>query len=336
MVGIVFVQHLYQVRQESYNLERVAKKALQLSQEVTKLTEENSQHELQMQFYDNDSETLEDELNIRHQNLRSMEKKIDLLHEENEALDVEIYSLEKMAALGLFMSPSILMPYLMTGYADSKDELNGVTDSQLMSLEQKIGRNLVLQKFGQGPYHVMIEVAFPLNHIQAGTTDQFVVEMAPLKLMPYTVHYFLEQISQKLYDGTSFGCNPGHVIQTWPYPYIANVDVNMWAPFADSGMDKLAFQEYSHDYPHEKYTLGFASGSEFYISLEDNTVSHGPALESTITDPCFGKIVHGFKVLDRMRKIPVPCHDVTMEEYIGIKRATIIESYNPDDYEDST
>jgi cyclophilin family peptidyl-prolyl cis-trans isomerase len=89
-------------------------------------------------------------------------------------------------------------------------------------------------------------------------------------------------------------------------------------PYVDmrhAGLDSVSFQEYHPEYPHEKYTIGFHSGPEFYINLMNNTLDHGPkepilkdalgddevvdetALEP---DPCFGKIISGFEVIDKI------------------------------------
>mmetsp|Transcript_8663 Transcript_8663/g.18509 ORF Transcript_8663/g.18509 Transcript_8663/m.18509 type:complete len:240 (+) Transcript_8663:1-720(+) len=99
----------------------------------------------------------------------------------------------------------------------------------------------------------------------------------------------------------------------------------------NAGIDSVSFQEYSLFYPHEKYTIGFAgrphSGPEFYFNLMNNTLDHGPVeqrkrefgddvvmdemndannnndvgveLEKILEpDPCFGRVVKGFDVVD--------------------------------------
>ena len=71
----------------------------------------------------------------------------------------------------------------------------------------------------------------------------------------------------------------------------------------------LAFQEYNPGFPHVKHTLGYAGrpgGPEFYISTVDNSQNHGPASQGSATeaDSCFGKIIKGFEVVDRMKKQP--------------------------------
>lgn len=96
-------------------------------------------------------------------------------------------------------------------------------------------------------------------------------------------------------QGGAFHRNAGHVLQ---------------ALVRSSGPhEPLAFQEYHRDFPHKKYTLGYAGrpgGPEFYISTVDNTQNHGPGSQGSQTeaDSCFGKIVEGFDVVARMMKQP--------------------------------
>ncbi len=87
--------------------------------------------------------------------------------------------------------------------------------------------------------------------------------------MPYTVHFFLEQVSRGLWDGCSFHRNAGHVVQGGP---VGNhlEKKNVRAPFQESGYTSVAFQEYHPDFPHKKYTLGYAGrpgGPDFYVSV---------------------------------------------------------------------
>jgi hypothetical protein len=70
----------------------------------------------------------------------------------------------------------------------------------------------------------------------------------------------------------------------------------------------------SPNFPHKKYTLGYAGrpgGPDFYVSTQDNTLNHGPGgqtsyEEASEADPCFAKVVPGFEhVVDRMHKAEV-------------------------------
>jgi cyclophilin family peptidyl-prolyl cis-trans isomerase len=163
---------------------------------------------------------------------------------------------------------------------------------------------------------------------------EFVIELAPVDLMPHSVHLFLSQIAEGFWSRGAVVLNPGHVLQACPHPClesVANGGKYPGDPYFDmksAGIDSVSFQEYHPKYPHEKYTVGLAgrphSGPEFYINLTNNTLDHGPVellkkelgdrysdyVRDTLgansddkvlaPDPCFGKVVKGFEVVDKM------------------------------------
>merc|ERR1712079_978889 len=93
-----------------------------------------------------------------------------------------------------------------------------------------------------------------------------------------------------------FHRNAGHVLQ-------AQVSMGQEAAFRS-----LTFQEYHPEYPHVEGTLGFAGrpgGPAFYISTVDNTRNHGPGSQGSKTeaDSCFGKVVEGHDVVQRLFKV---------------------------------
>ncbi len=159
--------------------------------------------------------------------------------------------------------------------------------------------------------------------------DELIIELAPINLMPHSVHIFLSQLSEGYWTrGTpAIVMNPGHVLQACPHPCLETKAMGgsyPGDPYVDmrhAGLDTVSFQEYHPAYPHEKYTIGFAgrphSGPEFYINLMNNTLDHGPkeAILNTALgdeefeeidemamepDPCFGKIISGFEVIDKI------------------------------------
>jgi hypothetical protein len=76
----------------------------------------------------------------------------------------------------------------------------------------------------------------------------------------------------------------------------------------------VAFMEYDRRYPHEKYTLGFAGrggANGFYISVENNTMAHGPGTDRGGKDPeadtVFGRVLpesNGVEIVQQMKKQP--------------------------------
>lgn len=136
-------------------------------------------------------------------------------------------------------------------------------------------------RFGPGPHFVSIKVVLPSDNpspimvnpqtqlVETTTYDpnnirSFQVELAPLSEMPHAVHLFLEQVSHGLWNKmSSFYVNHDHVMQAGPRTREARQQ------FTDYNLEKLAFPEYSHAFPHKQWTLGFAGrpgGPSFYIN----------------------------------------------------------------------
>jgi cyclophilin family peptidyl-prolyl cis-trans isomerase len=167
-----------------------------------------------------------------------------------------------------------------------------------------------------------------------GDADKFVIEMAPLDLMPHAIYTFLSQVSQQLYDGCSFHRNAGHVVQGGPAPnYNTPPNAKLRKRFVDAQLESVRFQEYSEKFPHVKYTLGYAGrpgGPDFYVSTKDNTRAHGPGgqggyADKSEADPCFAKVIEGFEAVDRMAKSPVSDQSYRhMDHNIAIRHMKIL------------
>jgi len=178
-------------------------------------------------------------------------------------------------------------------------------------LQDLTGRE-VQERFGKGPHRVKFDVFLPA----AGGSDKqhasFVVETAPLDVMPHAVHLFLEQVYHHLWDGCAFLLCDAHRVQASPFRDIQLTDRSLEKKFKKLDLDTVAFQEYSEEYPHRKWTLGYSGrpgGPDFYINTDDNSGRFGPAgKESKVleeeADPCFATVVEGQDVIERMMQLP--------------------------------
>jgi len=158
-----------------------------------------------------------------------------------------------------------------------------------------------LEHFGPGPHRLQFNLAFDTEIFS------FVVEMAPMDLMPHSVNYFLEQIKAHVWDKTIFTYGVNHIL----FAKLQDAEGNQKRHLlSEIDLSSLAFPEYSRDYPHHKYTLGFSGrpgGPGFYINTDDNVIIHGPGGQAhhalhEEADPCFGKVVEGHHVIDWMQE----------------------------------
>lgn len=150
-------------------------------------------------------------------------------------------------------------------------------------------RDLLERKYGSEPVVVEMDLEFPPSIPGENQIETLTLQVAPFNLVPYSAYYWLSMVEE--WEGGYFHRNAGHVMQA----------------HANKHREGLAFQEYHPDFPHEKYTLGFAGrpgGPEFYISTVDNTRNHGPASQGSKTeaDSCFAKVIKGQDAVSRMQK----------------------------------
>jgi cyclophilin family peptidyl-prolyl cis-trans isomerase len=164
-------------------------------------------------------------------------------------------------------------------------------------------------RYGNGPH----KVKFTFEQDDSSGSDRltpqnrfFVVELASVEEMPISVHFFLELVSNKIWDDTIFIHHEkrDHVIAVPPISFTTqrtkSEEINAL------GWARLGYPEYSERYPHKKYTLGFANqGPTFYINTMDNSINHGPNgqehhLLPGEADPCFGVVVDGFDAIDEL------------------------------------
>jgi cyclophilin family peptidyl-prolyl cis-trans isomerase len=182
-----------------------------------------------------------------------------------------------------------------------------------------------MAKYGTGVIRVQMDLIFPGDTDKNGSglrdtsgPSTIVMEMAPLDLMPHSVYTFLEMVSSGLLDGCSFILNALHVLKAAPLPYDGTSASDKARAFLEHGLESVAFREYSPQFPHAKYTVGFAADGSpsFYINSEDNREIHAG-------DPCFAKVISGFDTIQRLEKMPTR-NGIWFEHRIGIRTAVIL------------
>jgi len=155
-----------------------------------------------------------------------------------------------------------------------------------------------------------------LDESDPKSEHEIIFELAPLKIMPHSIHLFLSQIAEGYWKrGTpSIALNAGHVLQACPHPCLDSTDMGGNIPgypyeeMRKEGLDVVSFQEYSTSYPHAKYTIGFAgkpSGPEFFINMMDNTLDHGTIEERKYK---MGKFLYLYCILALCSKISLIIH----------------------------
>jgi hypothetical protein len=164
-------------------------------------------------------------------------------------------------------------------------------------------RQLLLRRYRTSNLRVRVDLEFPPSETTEGDDkplrDFFIIEMAPIDLIPCSVHYFLELVRN--FESGAFVRNAVHVLQA--------------STTSSSNPEELPmpFQEYSPEFPHLMYTTGYVgrpSGPDWYVNIMDNSKSHGPGSQQTNdpfeADSLFGKIVEGGEttVIARIRSIP--------------------------------
>jgi len=170
--------------------------------------------------------------------------------------------------------------------------------NDLQSNIAHLHRSEALEHFGSQPYKVQFNIQIEENIFS------FAVEMAGLELMPHSVHYFMQMVKAKVWDNTVFRHRSNHILYAQLMDDLGN-DKRYLLSEKDINPN-LSFPEYTDEYPHHKYTLGFSGrpgGPEFYINTDDNAETHGPGGQTVHAlqeeaDPCFGTVIDGHQVID--------------------------------------
>jgi cyclophilin family peptidyl-prolyl cis-trans isomerase len=150
-----------------------------------------------------------------------------------------------------------------------------------------------------------------LRETSESVLKSFIVETAPVDLMPTAIQLFLDSVDAGVWDNTILLHHEAvdHVISAAPIDHTTQRVKNM--KFGNLGWIGVGYPEYSEKFQHEKYTLGFAGlGPTFYINTMDNSEPHGPGGQShhvlsSDAEPCFAKVIEGFDVVDDLMRLGV-------------------------------
>lgn len=237
-----------------------------------------------------------------------------------------------------------------------------------------LSQDLLRLRFGPEPYTVELQLQLPA---EAGVqeTGTVTLEMAPAELMPVAVLLFLDHVDRGAWNGCSFIRNAGHVLQSG----VAGERCDR-SKFHNrhGGMRSIPFLEYSPKYPHEQFTIGYAGryipllstdhsmsllrcrpgGPDFYFSLKNNSIPHGPGGQgpceipnttciavhmiidavamravdqgdSFAADACFGRVTSGTSFILKMHSLPIDPNDTgfkLLKSFVTIVSARILEN----------
>jgi len=265
--------------------------------------------------------------------LESLPEEVDgrLLREENDAEDIAIVQSGKPLGPSLGTNAEDEQENRLLNEMVAVKEKLQIETSQMNALEKYIQSTSfrdASRKYGTGVIRVQLDLDFPedRNHndgdgpmlVMSAPSTTLTMEMAPLELMPHSVYTFLEMVNAKLFDGCSFILNAMNVVKAAPLPYDGSSASQKVKAFTKVGLDSVSFREYSSDYPHEQFTVGFAADGSpsFYINTDDNTEQH-------VGEPCFARIVSGFGTIERLEEAPTR-NGMWYRKRIGIKRARIL------------
>lgn len=137
----------------------------------------------------------------------------------------------------------------------------------LMDATRRESKRMVLERFGPGPHKVEVTFMVNIDDEQGAHEDdlhkkryKFVIELAPLDLVPHAIHQFLEQVEHGLLEGSHFYLNGPHIVQSGPQPEWGHIDGN-----------DDAFNQYTSDHSRNDKISG---GAIETINKYEKQVAH--------------------------------------------------------------
>lgn len=172
-------------------------------------------------------------------------------------------------------------------------------------------RRDVLKQYGPGPHYVRITLSMSTSPT---VSENILLKLAPLGMMSHTIQVFMNLVEEKMYVGGTFLLAHDHILVAGPIDaFDPENNQRLEEQMVEEGYfpdGALMFHQYTPDFPHRQYTVGFTSrgGPLFYINIEDNMEAHGPRhIESegdVEGDPVFATVVEGFDVIHKIHAMP--------------------------------
>jgi hypothetical protein len=168
----------------------------------------------------------------------------------------------------------------ISSIADSKEyeAIEKEEDDMLLRIDglqqhlQSKSRDYVKEKYGRGPYRIVIDL-----DLENQWKPAIIVELQAAKEMPLALHLFLDMVKDKLWEGLVMINRDGVLSASPPSRAFDESLVN------EINQRQLVFSETNTNVERGQYSLCFSGhGPSFYISLK------GEATKPQ--DPCFGKI----------------------------------------------
>lgn len=189
-------------------------------------------------------------------------------------------------------------------------------DKLELAIQKKSARN-VLSKYGTGPFYIKVTLK---DDAGSGKGNTFVIETAPLNLMPHAIDHFLQMIEQKMWDGLTMVHRyiGSHVIHS--SSLVTETGEQDDIRFKKANLTHLAFAEHSPEYPIEMYSVAFEGrpgGPGFYVNMDSKFTTQ----EVDASESCFGKVVEGRGILDNIMKQHRKANNVFM---LGIDSVTML------------
>ena len=265
-------------------------------------------------------DALKGHLDTADQRLQSLDTQIEEIASHNEALKREVDD-HREGKDGLF---------------ERVHNREGALTDRIRKMSRLISREshrAMWERFGPGPHVVEMQFELPFDRAYPNVPENPKVLINLYgAAMPHSTHLFMEQVAHMLWDGTAFHVNAMHVLQAGATPG-GEVQEDKLGPFHQLELDTVTFQEYSADYPHKPYTLGFAGrpgGPDFYVNKIDNTEVNGPGGQGhhhveEEADPCFGEIDEGSRhIIDRIFALPAGTEMMLLTRPLHILQARIV------------